>query len=128
MATSLIIGKILGTYLFIVGIAILMDSSYYKKILNNKVQSSFLLVLSGIMTLIIGLIMVIFHNLWNQSWEIVITIIAWITVLKGIFILFFPKIALKLMKDFSKKTLLWSGWICMIVGAYLMYMSFFYIY
>ena len=125
MYTSEITGKILGTYMFIVSIGILIDSNHYKKALNGITAKSLIVFVWGILTVIIGLILVTFHNIWVQNWEVIITLISWAALLKGIFYVFFPKICIKLMKNITKKYLLWVCWIYLIIGAYLMYMSFF---
>ncbi len=128
MASSIYIGQIFGTFLFVVSIAFLLDSSTYKKVAKEVFEKPGLATLRAMISFLVGLIMVVFHNYWEQSWFIVITIVAWIVMLQGAFCLFFPKVASNISKSFSKGGLLWFYWIALVVGAYLMYMSFIYSY
>ncbi len=45
----------------------------------------------GVVTLVIGLAMVLVHNVWVLDWRVAITILGWLTLLKGFDLLFFPE-------------------------------------
>ncbi|KGP62145.1 hypothetical protein EP47_01970, partial [Legionella norrlandica] len=40
--------------------------------------------------LILGIIIVVSHNIWEGSWRVIVTIIAWLILLKGTSIIFHP--------------------------------------
>lgn len=46
---------------------------------------------TGIITLILEIILVVAHNVWTLAWRIVITLLAWLTLIKGIMRLYFPE-------------------------------------
>jgi hypothetical protein len=47
--------------------------------------------------------MVLFHNIWTSDWRFFVTLIAWITLLKGITILLFPEFIIRLSPLFTSE-------------------------
>lgn len=82
--------------------------------------------LSGYIALIIGLITVILHNVWVSDWRVVITILGWIALIKGVVRIGFPEATKKLVPKFRDKPLLARVWlvIAIFVGAWLIWMSY----
>lgn len=132
MSLTIFLGQIFGLYLFITSLVMLIQHKFIKKVMAEIVKSASTLFLIGIMTLILGIICVIIHNIWVPGWEVIITIIAWLIFLKGLFLLFLPKTADCCIKSVLKKHkcdlykhLKWFNIVCLILGAYLIYMTFF---
>lgn len=46
---------------------------------------------TGFITLILGILMVVGHNIWQWNWRLIITIFAWLVLLKGASIILYPK-------------------------------------
>ena len=91
METSIFIAKIIGVLYFSFGIGILFNNKYYSKTFTNLLDDSTYIVLGGILATIFGLVIIEFHNCWVQNWTVIITIIGWLALFKGIVILAFPK-------------------------------------
>ena len=132
MSLTIFLGQIFGLYLFITSLVMLIQHKFIKKVMAEIVKSASTLFLIGIMTLILGIICVIIHNIWVPGWEIIITIIAWLIFLKGLFLLFLPKTADNCIKYVFQKHKLdlykhikWFNWVCLLLGIYLIYMTFF---
>ncbi len=53
----------------------------------------------GIITLAVGVVMVLVHNIWVLDWRVVITILGWLTLIKGLDLLLLPK---RMRKRWSK--------------------------
>jgi hypothetical protein len=43
------------------------------------------------MTAVIGLLIVTYHNRWTKNWTVLITILGWIALFKGICLIAFPQ-------------------------------------
>jgi len=125
--TSIIIGRILGTFLFIFSISMLIDFKHYKKVAKDLMSHGDTLAISGTISTLVGLIVVIFHNWWDQEWSMIITIVGWIILIIGVIRLLFPRSVMKWAKSLTDNGLMWILWIILIVGAYIMYMSYFYV-
>ena len=91
METSIFIAKIIGVIYFSFGIGILFNKKYYSRTFKNLLDDSTYLVLGGILAVVFGLVIIEFHNNWVKNWTVIITIIGWLALLKGVFILAFPK-------------------------------------
>ncbi len=58
--------------------------------MEDFANSPALLFLTGILTLVFGFVLVVFHNVWVMGWPVIITVFGWIALFKGIWILAFP--------------------------------------
>ena len=125
MYSSIIIGKIIGAYLFIFSLAMLLNKQYYDKVVKEILQKPALLTFSGFFTLILGLTIIIFHNIWNQGWEMIITIIGWLFFIQGISRLIFPASIISIGKKLHSKQLTLFYWTSLLIGGYIAYMSFY---
>jgi hypothetical protein len=82
------------------------------------------LALVGLMTLGIGAAMVVGHNVWI-GWPIIITLIGWVSLLKGICLLFFPNSLLKIyQKMLGHNWIYVSAVIGVILGLVLIYLGY----
>ena len=63
------------------------------------------LVLPAILTIVLGLVSVLLHNVWKFNWQLIITLFGWSTLLKGIHLLAFPKKTLKLIDALNHRWL-----------------------
>lgn len=90
MDTSKFLAKVIGIYLIIISIAMLVNMHQFINYVNHLINEAPLMFVTGFITLILGILMVVSHNIWQWHWRVIITIIAWITFLKGISIIFIP--------------------------------------
>ena len=81
---------------------------------------------TGYFTLIIGLLMVVSHNIWQWDWRVVITLLAWLTLFKGLSIIIFPQFLDKTTILFLKNTYLQyiASYIDFVLGMLLCYFGF----
>lgn len=82
--------------------------------------------LGGMMALIIGFLIATYHNVWEMRWEVIITLLGWGSLVKGLMLLLAPQDMMKIMKIFLKiKHILTVGGIFVIVlGCVLGYFGF----
>jgi hypothetical protein len=126
MDVSRFLAKVTGIYLLVISIAMLnnihqvMNDVYY--LINNPP----LMLVTACFIIILGLLMVVSHNIWQLNWRVIITIIAWIVFLKGVSILILPQLinhlSLLFVQDiaFAYSVASLDG----ILGLYLVYMGF----
>jgi hypothetical protein len=103
METSMLIAKILGPYCIIVAIGIMFNLKNYQKMMEDFLKNAALIYLGGIMALIFGIVIVLFHNVWVAGWPVIITILGWMGLIKGIWLIVFPNAVGKLTQAFQKK-------------------------
>jgi hypothetical protein len=126
MDTSLFLAKILGLYLLIMGIAMLLKGNSIKVIIHNVVSSPPLVFISGAITLFIGILLITNYNVWHLDWFLAITIIGWICIIRGLMCLFFPIMAVHVMKKFLHNDVLFytTTIIIIAIGIILSYLGF----
>lgn len=94
--------QLIGIVYLAVGVGILLNYSYYKKMLEDFVNNTSILYIGGIMALVVGYLLVTYHNIWVKDWYVIITVIGWMALIKGLYILMLPKSAVSLTKAFLK--------------------------
>lgn len=91
MELSLFLAKSLGLYFLIVSLSLFINKDRFSAIIAGIVDNAALRLLMGIMTLIVGILLVVSHNVWEANWIGLITLIGWITFIKGILNVAFPR-------------------------------------
>jgi hypothetical protein len=95
-------------------------------IIAGIIKNPALQFIMGINVLIIGLFLTLSHNIWVSSWQVLITIIAWAVLIKGVFYVTLPDLAQRFVKAFlqSQSTLYLAILINFLLGIYLCYYGF----
>ena len=78
--------KFFGYFMFLTGAVLFLSKEARAIILENMKNDSFIM-LTGYMTLLIGIPVVILHNVWEFSVLGLVTFFGWSSLLKGIFFL-----------------------------------------
>jgi uncharacterized membrane protein len=93
MNLSFFYAKLFGFYLVIMSIGMIFRPQLIHDLIlrsnNNELTTL------GIVCIIFGLAIVISHQIW-KGWPIIITILGYWIVIKGIIVVFYPEIILKL--------------------------------
>jgi hypothetical protein len=78
---------------------------------------------TGYITFLLGLITVVLHNLWVKDWRVTITILGWVTMLKGIEKIGFPERVNRKAQMFKNMQAVWGG-VIFLIGLWFFWMSF----
>ena len=125
MCLSLFLAQVIGCYLFLVSLAMLVHQQRCKKTMHEFLGNHALVCLTGMINLVIGLLIVVSHNIWVAEWPVVVTIVGWVVLLQALMRIFFPDAFVKMMKDLMAKTgFLLMSWVMLIVGIYLIWAGF----
>ncbi len=121
MDISIFFAKLWGSYFVIFGLLFIITGQLGRTIemTNNKA----FVVSTGYITLLMGLVTAILHNVWVADWRVAITILGWTTVIKGIMKIGFPEQIHKQAQRFKKRQIA-SAVILIFLGAWLLWMSF----
>ena len=119
--------QLIGLMYLAVGLGILLNPQYYKQMFADFKKSVAVMYLGGIFAFAIGFLLITFHNIWVKDVSVIITIVGWMALLKGISILVLPKLMMKTMDIFTnvKATTLQIMAACIIaLGALLAWLGF----
>ena len=85
-----------------------------------------LIYFSGFIVLILGITGVLFHSIWVLDWRLLVTIIVWLTLVKGLMRIFFPMRIIELMKWAADhpRCIIINLTTFLLIGLYLIYVGF----
>ncbi len=104
MENAIVIARIIGPYFIIAGLGFLFNLKNFQKVMEDFSKNSALLYMGGVMALFFGLLIVQFYNVWKVQWTLIITILGWMSLIKGVVLIVFPKVLIKLMESYQKNT------------------------
>lgn len=90
MDNSFFLAKFWGWYLIIFFCILSFNPKRIKQIFNDLNDEKFL-IMSSFMAIIVGLLNILFHNIWEANWKFIITLIGWISLFIGLSLFIFPK-------------------------------------
>ncbi len=124
---TIFLSKLIGLYCVFLGLAMFAHKAATIETFKAMVQNAPVMYVAGIIALAVGLAMVLGHNVWSGGvLPVVITLIGWLSLIKGLFILFVPYSAVQgsvLGEHYQARFYLNAG-ITLILGAYLTYAGF----
>ena len=90
MDNSFFLAKFWGWYLIIFFCILSFNPKRIKQIFNDLNDEKFL-IMSSFIAIIVGLLNILFHNIWEANWKFIITLIGWISLFIGLSLFIFPK-------------------------------------
>ena len=121
MEISIFFAKLWGGFFLIFGLLFIITRQLGKTI--EMTENKSFVISTGYITLIMGLVTVILHNIWIFDWRLVITVLGWSTLLKGIAKVGFPEQIHKQAQRFKKKQM-FSAAFMILFGIWLLWVSF----
>lgn len=118
MDTSLFLAKFWGWYLLIFFFILSYNPKRIKQIFEDLKDQKFL-ILTAFIAIIIGLLNILFHNVWRADWTIVVTLFGWISLGIGLFLFIFPSPAGKWLEFVNVKLVQVIYVILFLMGIYL---------
>lgn len=88
---SIFLAKAFSLYFIIMGSALFFNSKTWPGMYDEFFKSKASLALAGAIALILGILLILTHNIWVIGWPLLITLASWATFIKGTSILFFPE-------------------------------------
>jgi hypothetical protein len=93
MITSLIFARIIGTIALVGGLEVILNRKSMSNAISAAVENGISLWIVGLIALILGATIVALHNVWVYDWRLIITIVGWSSILKGVVIMLLPDFA-----------------------------------
>ena len=122
MDISVVIAQALGIFFVVAGIAMIVSSKSVVTAIGQSVENKGLLFVWGLLALLVGAVVVVLNNAWTSGLPLIITILGWLAVVKGAFILIFPGAAVSLYRKFNKSGMIaFCGVVALLIGIALLY-------
>lgn len=116
----------MGPVLLAIGIGVLVSRDYYLKVYRELEHETLAVMMGGIVALVSGIAVVLYHNTWTTLPQILVSLFAWLMVLKGLALLIIPKSVSNFGESVMKSNF-FTVWaiVALIAGAYLSWVGFF---
>lgn len=126
MSTSLFLAKLIGPVFLVVGIGLLFNVELFRSLLTEFIKNPVLVYLAGVLGLVGGLALVLNHNFWIADWRLIITLVGWIALIRGVVTILRPQWIVSIGNRISqhKAIFLAAGIVDFIIGAALSYFGY----
>jgi len=126
METSILFAKFMGPVILVTGLTVLFNRRVLLDVFEDVVASPGILFVAGVMALVFGIAVVVFHNHWVAGWPVIITVFGWLAVLGGIVRMAFPAVAISMGEWVmeSGPVMAVVGVINTLIGGFLVYQGF----
>jgi hypothetical protein len=118
MAAVIYLSASLGTF---------FSADYYRKIADDFFNNAGLIYVAGFITLILGFLIVNYHNRWTKNWTVLITILGWLALVKGICLIAFPQfvhsLSERMFTDFGSRIFPYAALCLGLLFAYFGFVS-----
>jgi len=127
MDISLFLAQIFGIYFVIGGVGLILKPKTLPKFINKFSSNRVDVMMGGFLALIIGAPLVLIHNIWDGTLlQTVVTVLVWITFIKGAARILMPDAVVMLAQKMEHKPNVVNAmlWIIVVLGGYLLYVGF----
>ncbi len=125
METSIFLAKVIGLVSVISTSSVLIRYKESPALEEEAIRNPAVAYLGGFAFLILGVLLVVSHSVWESDWRLVITILGWLVLLKGAGRIFFPNAVRRMIeKKKDNRGFLVGELVMFVVGLYLLYCGF----
>lgn len=121
MDISVFLARFWGSLFLILGL-FTVGAKFLGRVIEYT-EDKTITVSTGYITFLLGLATVVAHNLWVPDLRVMVTILGWITLLKGIEKIVFPERVNKKAQLFKGGQVFW-GFVIFLIGAIYFWLSF----
>lgn len=89
MEVSLFLAKFWGWYLLIFFFILSFNPVRIKQIFDDLKDEKFQII-TAFIAIVMGLLNILFHNIWEPSWRFIITLLGWSALFLGLGLFLFP--------------------------------------
>lgn len=120
---TIFLAQMLGLSFTVMGLSMIFNKKWTSGAIESIFNNPGLVWLTGLVTLFLGAAMVALNNLWTSGLPLFITVLGWLTVVKGAFILVCPNLSASFYKKMNKGNIfVLGGVVCLILGFILLLM------
>lgn len=119
MNNSIILAKFWGWYLIIFFLILSLNPKRSRQIFEDLKDEKFLM-LSALIAVVLGLLNIIFHNIWELNYKLIITLIGWMSLYIGLALFIFPRPTVAFLKITNIKFVQFIYTLLFFIGLFLL--------
>ena len=123
MDTSLFLAKFWGWYLLIFFFVLSFNPRRIQQIFEDLKDQKFL-ILAAFAAIIIGLLNILFHNVWELNWKFIITMLGWTSFFIGLGLFVFPEPTTRKLSVLNLKLVQTMYVLLFLLGIFLLNMGY----
>jgi hypothetical protein len=126
-ATTRFCARVVGPLMVIVGAVVIARAGDLVMLIPAILQDGPLTFITGVFTLICGVVLIAAHHHWNSAPAIAISLLAVLTIVRGVTLLFAPSVLTGLVHQFLNlgPGAIVAGIVALLVGAWLSFVGWF---
>ncbi len=126
MELSYFLAQLFGLSLAIFGAVGVLRPQLITETVRDFKSTPFTNLIFGFMSIVTGLAITLSHNVWDSSWRVIITLIGWVGLIKGVIFLLKPDLLFRIgrgvyQNESQTRLILF---IAFLFGAYIAYKGF----
>jgi hypothetical protein len=107
MENAMWLASISGPFMTILGLWMLFCTHNLKRTWASIKSSEVAIYFSGVLNLLLGLIILSLYNVWSFNPEVLVTLLGWVVVVRGVLRLFAPEFVIRLtVENYNSLTLM----------------------
>ncbi|MDA9272205.1 hypothetical protein N9Q05_02360 [bacterium] len=120
---TIFLATVLGWYLVIFSLFVLFRREILNSVLVDLFNQRASMFILSFITLILGLMIVVSHNVWVMGWPVMVTILGWLILVSGVIRLFCLDYIMRVGKTFSNQPakMVVLGLIFLVIGVLLLF-------
>jgi hypothetical protein len=123
MDYTIIAVKILGIYLVVSGLFLIFRGKSVPHLLKDFFDHPAIVYLTGIILIFLSSMYLIQYNIWDGTWRAVVTLLAWMVMLKGLIYIFVPRVLNERVISKFRGLFGVYGLVAIMMGLYLFFLN-----
>lgn len=119
MDNSIFLAKFWGWYLLIFFFILSLNPKRIKQVFNDLNDQKFLIT-TAFIAIVVGLLNILFHNIWELNYKLIITLIGWTALFMGLALFAFPKRTVSFLTYTNIKLVQVTYTLLFLIGIYLL--------
>ncbi|HZV69360.1 MAG TPA: hypothetical protein VFG10_07450 [Saprospiraceae bacterium] len=125
METSIYLAQVMGLFGAIATFTIILRYKFYVAMEANVAENLTTIYMSGFLFLLLGILIVVSHQVWAFDWRLIITILGWVILAKGLMRILFPETTKSmLLKKQTEKKFIFGEIAVFLLSLYLIFKGF----
>lgn len=119
---TMFLATVLGWALVVMSLYLVFKHKHMKLVMSDAFSHRGVFFVFAFITFIIGLSMVLSHNIWVMGWPVIVTLFSWLILFSGLIRLFFPDTAIRMGKSFFNHPIRMqlTGGVLLVIGLFLL--------
>ncbi|MCY2688010.1 hypothetical protein [Salinimicrobium sp. TH3] len=123
MEISPFLAKFWGWYLLIFFFILSFNPVRIKQIFDDLKDQKFQ-ILAAFIAIVVGLLNILFHNIWQPDWRFIITLLGWASLLVGLGLFVFPASTTQKLQVVNVKLVQTIYFLLFLLGIFLLNMGY----